>query len=266
MLLSLVMLFSLAAGCGQANEEDGGDSASAGSEDDGVVQEDTEQEEVEEDVPVEEESAQIDLTEEPSVYPQYEDGIGENEAEAIIHTNMGEIHLKLFPEYAPKAVENFLTHGEEGYYDGVIFHRVIENFMIQGGDPNGTGTGGESIYGENFEDEFTPALGHFRGALSMANRGPNTNGSQFFIVHANETRVNEKMLDDIAADRGFDFPEKTREFYLDNGGTPFLDFGHTVFGHVVEGMNVVDAIAEVETNPQDRPREDVIIESIEVIR
>ncbi|MDE5994015.1 MAG: peptidylprolyl isomerase, partial [Oscillospiraceae bacterium] len=97
---------------------------------------------------------------------------------ATIITNMGEIKIKLFPEYAPKAVENFVTHAQEGYYNGLIFHRVINNFMIQGGDPNGTGTGGESIWGEPCEDAFTPELHNLRGALSMANAGPSTNGSQ----------------------------------------------------------------------------------------
>ena len=96
---------------------------------------------------------------------------------ATVKTNMGEIKIKLFPEYAPKAVENFTTHAKNGYYDGLIFHRVINDFMIQGGDPNGTGTGGQSIWGHSFEDEFTGELHNLRGALCMANAGPNTNGS-----------------------------------------------------------------------------------------
>ena len=101
---------------------------------------------------------------------------------AVMKTSMGEIVLKFFPGQAPKAVENFLTHAENGYYDGLKFHRVIPGFMIQGGDPQGTGTGGESIWGEPFGDEFSMDLWNFRGALSMANAGPDTNGSQFFIV------------------------------------------------------------------------------------
>lgn len=158
----------------------------------------------------------------------------EIENEAIIHTNMGDIHVELFPEVAPKAVENFVTLGKEGYYEGVIFHRVIENFMIQGGDPTGTGMGGESAFGEPFEDEFDDSVGHQKGALSMANSGANTNGSQFFIVHAEE-------------------------------GTPHLDGAHTVFGQVVDGLDVVDEIATVETGQGDKPVEDVVIESVEVI-
>ena len=104
---------------------------------------------------------------------------------AIIQTNKGEIRIQFFPEQAPKAVENFKTHAKEGYFDGLIFHRVINNFMIQGGDPTGTGSGGESIWKKDFEDEPSNELYFFRGALAMANRGPNTNGSQFFIVQNN---------------------------------------------------------------------------------
>lgn len=102
---------------------------------------------------------------------------------ALIKTNRGDILVQLFPEVAPKTVKNFVELAKKGYYDGVIFHRVIPDFMIQGGDPTGTGMGGESIYGEKFEDEFSPQVFNFRGALSMANAGPNTNGSQFFIVN-----------------------------------------------------------------------------------
>ncbi|MFA9559608.1 peptidylprolyl isomerase [Evansella sp. AB-rgal1] len=193
-------------------------------------------------------------------YPQFTDTVAENEREAIIHTNMGSIHLKLFPEHAPKAVENFLTHGEEGYYDGVIFHRVIKDFMIQGGDPEGTGRGGQSIYGGPFEDEFSLQLVHLRGALSMANSGANSNGSQFYIVQAGNARFSAEQL----AEAGY--PEELVEKYAEVGGTPHLDFKHTVFGQVIDGMDVVDAIADVETGAQDRPVEDVIIETVEVVK
>ena len=104
---------------------------------------------------------------------------------ATIKTNHGDLRIKLFPEHAPKTVANFVALSKDGYYDGVIFHRIIKDFMIQGGDPTGTGMGGESIYGESFEDEFSEELYNIRGALSMANAGPNTNGSQFFIVQIN---------------------------------------------------------------------------------
>ncbi|MDG5789936.1 peptidylprolyl isomerase [Evansella sp. AB-P1] len=199
--------------------------------------------------------------------PQFNEEVAENEREAIIHTNMGDIHLKFFPEYAPKAVENFLTLSEEGYYDGVIFHRIMENFMIQSGDPEGTGSGGESIYGAPFEDEFTPNLAHFRGALSMANPGrPDTNSSQFFIVQADNEGFSEEYIAAIEAQYNLDFPEETVEKYFEVGGTPHLDFSHTVFGHVIDGMDVVDAIAQVQTDGNNRPVEEVIIERIDVIK
>lgn len=180
---------------------------------------------------------------------------------ATIKTNMGEIKIRLFPKYAPKAVENFVTHAKEGYYDGLIFHRVIENFMIQGGDPNGTGTGGESIWGEPFEDEFTPELHNLRGALSMANAGPGTNGSQFFIVQAKE--VSEDMLEQLRMANEQYFPTECIETYEKMGGTPWLDYHHTVFGQVFEGMETVDAIAGAPADYfTNKPKTDVIIESI----
>lgn len=184
----------------------------------------------------------------------------ENDTIAIIKTNMGEIKIKLFPEFAPKTVENFTTHAKNGYYDGLIFHRVIKNFMIQGGDPTGTGAGGQSIWGRSFEDEFTGELHNLRGALSMANAGPNTNGSQFFIVQANSCPedfiMQMKQIDEKV------FPTECVEAYEEIGGTPWLDFRHTVFGQVYDGMDVVDAIANVATKAQDKPIDDVIIETI----
>ena len=140
---------------------------------------------------------------------------------AKMSTGHGEIWIRLFPDMAPKTVENFIGLTERGFYDGLIFHRVIPDFMIQGGDPLGTGTGGESIWGGAFEDEFSE-LSNLRGALSMANRGPNTNTSQFFIVQAKD-------------------------------GTSWLDGKHTVFGQVVSGMFAVDEIAGVEVDSNDKP-------------
>ena len=147
---------------------------------------------------------------------------------ATLHTNHGAIAVEFFDEDAPKTVDNFLKLARDGFYDGVIFHRVIPDFMIQGGDPTGTGTGGP---GYQFEDEFNRHK-VVRGALAMANAGPNTNGSQFFIV--------------------------TTE------AASWLDGKHTVFGRVTDGMNVVDAISDVDTGPGDRPREDVVIERVEL--
>lgn len=182
---------------------------------------------------------------------------------AVMHTNMGDIKIKLFPNEAPKTVKNFVELSKKGYYNGIIFHRVIKDFMIQGGDPTGTGMGGESIYGEKFEDEFDLKLHNVRGALSMANAGPGTNGSQFFIVQANT--VPDGMIDQMKAltDRGF--PEETIADYEALGGTPWLDFKHSVFGQVYEGMNVVDDIANVRTGASDKPMHDVVIESIDII-
>ena len=176
-----------------------------------------------------------------------------------VHTNHGDFKLELFPEIAPKTVENFVTHAKNGYYNGVIFHRVIEDFMIQGGDPTGTGMGGESIYGRTFEDEFSREAFNLYGALSMANAGPNTNGSQFFIVTAKH--VPAQMLTQL---KEMGWPEKIVEAYAKDGGTPWLDHRHTVFGRVVEGMDVVLEIEGVKRNGQDRPLEDVVIESMEV--
>jgi len=147
---------------------------------------------------------------------------------ATLQTNHGSIAIELFDDDAPKTVENFKKLAQDGFYDGVIFHRVIRDFMIQGGDPTGTGSGGP---GYQFEDEFNDHKVE-RGALAMANAGPNTNGSQFFIVTAD--------------------------------ACPWLDGKHTVFGRVTSGLDVVDAIEQVDTGPGDKPRDDVRIESVEV--
>lgn len=181
---------------------------------------------------------------------------------ALIHTNMGDIEIKLFPEKAPKTCENFITHSKNGYYNGIVFHRVIKDFMIQGGDPTATGMGGESIWGGSFEDEFDPDLHNLRGALSMANAGPGTNGSQFFIVQAKSVPGNMLSQMEGMADRGF--PEDIVGAYRTLGGTPWLDFRHTVFGQVINGMNAVDKIAETPVGAADKPVDDVVINSIEI--
>ena len=147
---------------------------------------------------------------------------------ATLHTNHGAIGVELFDDDAPKTVDNFVKLARDGFYDGVIFHRVIPDFMIQGGDPTGTGSGGP---GYTFEDEFNDRR-VARGALAMANAGPDTNGSQFFIVTAD--------------------------------ACPWLDGKHTVFGRVSDGMDVVDAISSLETDARDRPRDDVVIERVEL--
>lgn len=179
--------------------------------------------------------------------------------QATIHTTLGDITVNLFEEVAPKAVENFIGLAKKGYYDGVIFHRIINDFMVQGGDPTGTGAGGESFFGQPFEDEFSVEAFNLHGALSMANAGPNTNGSQFFIVTASQ--VPDQMLSQL---EGAGFPQEIIDAYKENGGTPWLDGRHTVFGHVVDGMDVVESMEDVPTNSADKPDEDIVIESIEI--
>ena len=179
-----------------------------------------------------------------------------------MHTNFGDVKFLMFPEVAPKTVENFTTHAKESYYDGLIFHRVIDGFMIQGGDPTGTGRGGESIWGEAFEDEFSPEAHNFRGALSMANAGTDTNGSQFFIVQAGP--VDERMFPMLARQYGVKLDEETKAKYAELGGTPWLDNHHTVFGQVIEGMDVVDTIASQPVGYQDKPVKDIVIEKMTV--
>ena len=243
----------------------------------------------------------------------------EGETVAIMHTNMGDISIRFFPEAAPKAVENFTKLAKQGKYNGVTFHRVMKDFMIQGGDfENNNGTGGQSIWGTAFEDEFCAKLLNLRGSISMANSGVNTNGSQFFINQAGPTGKTAEELKTATANSnaevkknytpayyeqvkayydsmygaGFfasqygatfedfyygsltpesDFvPDEVWELYAKHGGNMHLDGawrykgGHTVFGQVYDGMDVVDAIAAVETGTNNKPKVDVIIESIDV--
>lgn len=180
---------------------------------------------------------------------------------AIMKTSMGDLRIKFFPSEAPKAVENFVKHAQDGYYDNLIFHRVIKDFMIQGGDPQGTGMGGESIWNKPFEDEFSEKVRNFRGALSMANSGANTNGSQFFIVQAPAKTITTKTINTMKASN---FKEDVIAKYKEIGGTPWLDNAHTVFGQVYEGMDIVDKIAAVQVNQSSKPAKDVKILDIEI--
>lgn len=183
---------------------------------------------------------------------------------AVMKTNMGDMEFVLFPEVAPKAVENFVTHSENGYYDGLIFHRVIQDFMIQGGDPTGTGMGGESVFGNNFEDEFSLDARNYYGALSMANAGPNTNGSQFFVVQAKS--VPQSLISQMEQLEDNGFPQEVIDNYQKVGGTPWLDFHHTVFGQLINGADVLDKIAAVKCGANDKPAEDVVINGIDIIK
>ena len=155
-----------------------------------------------------------------------------SESTVTLNTNQGSITLKLYPDVAPKTCENFIGLAKKGYYDGVIFHRVIPDFMIQGGDPTGTGRGGESLWGSNFEDECSRSVSFDKpGLLAMANAGPGTNGSQFFITTVE---------------------------------TPWLHMNHTIFGEVLDGMDTVTALEKVEKGPGDRPTKDQKIISIQI--
>lgn len=222
---------------------------------------------------------------------------------AIIHTDEGDIYMRFFPEAAPKAVENFLTHAKNGYYDGLKFHRVINEFMVQGGDPEGTGSGGESVWGGAFEDEFSDHLFNLRGAVAMANSGKDTNKSQFFINHASAetfaaTPWSERedywkntvfpLLSDAYTNGTYEsflagpyasnltdtdlVPEEVQALYAENGGNIHLDGafnaadkGHTVFAQVFKGMDVVDKLAAVEVDADSYvPVADILINSVEV--
>lgn len=194
--------------------------------------------------------------------PQLDTEIKENESVVELTTTAGVITVKLFPEIAPKAVENFVTHAKDGYYDGTPFHRVIEGFMIQGGDPEGTGMGGESIWGEGFEVEISNQLYHIRGALSMARaQALDSQGSQFFIVQGTEDQSDGMPIQFT--------PERIIEAYK-NGGAKSLDGNYTVFGQVIEGMDVVDKIAQAEVtsngNEVSTPVDPVTIESTKVLQ
>ena len=183
---------------------------------------------------------------------------GESIAEITVK-EYGVIKIRFFEKEAPKAVENFISLAKEGYYDGLTFHRVIDDFMIQGGDPLGTGIGGESIWGKPFEDEFSMELFPYRGALCMANSGANTNGSQFFIVQTGN--VEETIIEQMEEIGELDTLIKN---YKVNGGTPWLWFVHTVFGQVYEGIDIVDEIASVSVDGNGMPAESVMIETIEI--
>jgi Peptidyl-prolyl cis-trans isomerase (rotamase) - cyclophilin family len=187
---------------------------------------------------------------------------GETIAEIVVQ-NYGTIKVKFFEEAAPKAVENFITHAKKGYYDGQTFYRIIENSMIESGDPTGTGNGGESIWGKSFDDEFNEMLQPYRGALCMANSGPDTNQSQFFIVQASQT-YNDTVLDQIAESYNIEFNEKARKLYGKVGGAPWYYKLNTVFGQVYKGYDVLDKISKVKkvNKEQGIPGEEVVIEKV----
>ena len=181
----------------------------------------------------------------------------------------GEVKIKLFPEYADKGVENFVELAKQGYYDGLTFHRVISDFMIQGGDPNGDGTGGESVWGGEFDGGTDPHLAHAAGAIAYANSGPTepngsptaSDGSQFFIVTGK--LYTEEELDSLK-EYGYNFTDNQKKIYETAGGAPWLDGSYTIFGQVFSGLDLVFAIQNAETDEADKPLEDIIINSVRV--
>lgn len=201
---------------------------------------------------------------------------------AVITTSEGVVKMRFFPEEAPKAVENFKTLAKDGYYDGLTFHRVINEFMVQTGDPEGTGRGGESCWGEPFETEVSERLHFYRGAVAMANAGPDTNGSQFFIVQQHEVMEDALQMLQEARDGEEEisvpltdgntytlaqlYPDEVLNHYREQGGSVHLEYvfgnGYSIFGQVFEGLEAVDAIAAAETGENDKPVNDIIIESI----
>lgn len=220
---------------------------------------------------VEEETTTIPETESESKnenldnldYKAYAEYQMKKETNDIIATikvkDKGDIKIKLFSEAAPKAVENFITHAKEGYYNGLTFHRVINDFMIQSGDPKGNSTGGESIWGQPFENECTLELVPYKGALCMANQGTdNSNTSQFFIVTANP---NEEIIKELTTNN---YPNSLIESYKTYGGAPWLYQSYTVFGQVIEGLEIAEDIQKVRTDNNDKPVEKVIVEKIEI--
>ncbi len=281
-VLATTILASLLAGCGEANstptEKEENNVNAVESEEPVEITESSETPEAV-DIPQEYLDENFPVISDKSALPQLTE-IKDDEPVALMKTSMGDISIRLFPEYAPLAVENFQELSASGYYDGLTFHRVINNFMIQGGDPSGDGSGGESYFGQPFEDEFSPYLNHFYGALSMANSGPNTNGSQFFIVDNNEIEDpsfveqanyaienSDEMIQISETGQELPisrlFPTVIAEEYVANGGTPHLDGGHTVFGQVYDGMDIVNAISEVEVDETtSMPTEPVTIETI----
>ena len=191
-------------------------------------------------------------------FPQLSDKVGKDEAEVILHTSKGDITVKLFPTLAPKASENFLKHAKDKYYDGLTFHRVIKDFMIQSGDPKGDGTGGESIWKKGFAVEPTPFLYNIRGALAMANTGAkNSNGSQFYIVQNKDDQ--SKQLGNAG------YPKPIIDAYK-KGSYPAGDTKYTVFGQVIKGMDVVDTIANLEVDDNSKPKDNVTVNSVEVVK
>lgn len=179
---------------------------------------------------------------------------------ATITTDRGTIKAVLFPDAAPKAVENFVALAKDGYYDGVLFHRVVEDFLIQSGDPTGTGTGGQSVWGASFACEYPPQLHNYSGALAMVSDANGQNNSQFYIVTTRPDSVSQKLAQKLLA-AGFD--REVVSTYREVGGAPYLDCKSTVFGQIYSGMEIADEIDAAAT-VAERPKKEIHIQSITV--
>jgi len=178
----------------------------------------------------------------------------------------GTVKIKLFPELLPKACANFVGLASKGYYDGLSFHRIIKDFMIQGGDPLGNGAGGESVWGGQFDGGYSKYLYHVNGALAYANSGSTeSDGSQFYVVVGSQ--FPEELLENVTEGRSNEYLDSVPAAYEKDGGAPWLDYKYTVFGQVFEGMDVINSIcANTETNANNKPLEDVIIDKIEIVK
>jgi peptidyl-prolyl cis-trans isomerase B (cyclophilin B) len=192
--------------------------------------------------------------------------VGDNVA-VIVVRDYGNIYIRLFDKEAPKAVENFITHAKEGYYDNVPFYRIIEDSMIESGDPTGTGSGGESIWGDPFKDEFNSELQPYYGALCMANTGPDTNASRFFLIQSAET-FDDSVLNQIEQSYQIEFNKNARMNYSKIGGAPWFYRLNTVFGQIYRGFNVMDEIAKAKKTDDEQgiPAEEIMIEKITIQR
>lgn len=248
LLLGLVLAFSLVA-CGSKEE------AEETTQTEEIEEEATQATEEATEAKMKSEYEKVEISE-PSKIDQMS-APEKGETIAVIEVKgYGKLYLKFFKQEAPLAVENFLTLAANGYYDGIVFHRVINNFMIQGGDPTATGAGGESMWGEEFKNEYTDILLPLRGTMAMANAGPDTNGSQFFIIQ------NKNATPDTYGYQ--EYSDEQKKMFDEYGGYPFLADDYTIFGQLYDGWDVLDAIAETETDGQDRPVEDVVIKKITV--
>ena len=247
-ILFALLIFSLLGGCQKTEKDSSENTTTTQSKETTTAKEETKKPQWDKKVEIKT-PKKVDQTGKPE----------EGETVAILHIkDYGDISMKFFYEDSPLAVENFLTLAANGYYDGVIFHRVIENFMIQGGDPEGTGMGGASMWGEPFKNEYSDRLAQINGAVAMARtQDLDTNESQFFI---NDN--GEEIPDDIFAQ--LDLSDSLQKKFKKYGGNPHLQGQYTVFAQVYDGMDVVDAISKTATDTTDKPVEDIVIESIEV--